>query len=102
MIKSSATKLSDAMRVGGWTAYALAKTLGISHQAVQQWRSGKAKPSPAHRAAVEAILGMSPDDFLDDHAAFAGDMRYGKVHVRLQASVPVAAAIEIMRVLEAG
>jgi DNA-binding XRE family transcriptional regulator len=48
------------------TKYEIAKRLGISHQAVYHWYSGKAHPSSQHLLALSKMLDKSIEDILKE------------------------------------
>jgi len=42
----------------------LARVIGVSHDTVYSWESGRKQPKPEHRRKLVEALGCSPDDLL--------------------------------------
>lgn len=45
--------------IGRLTTRALGRRIGVSHVSVLRWLRGRARPTPAHLAALAAELGLS-------------------------------------------
>ena len=48
------------------TQYKIAKSLGVSVQAVSLWYNGKTLPSPVHLVALSKLLGKDVETLLND------------------------------------
>ena len=53
-------RLREARLASGHTLTSLAEVLGVSHQAVQQWESGKDTPRPWRFADIEDAIEVDP------------------------------------------
>lgn len=58
------TKLVEAIRTSGITQYELAKKLGIRHQSITQYLSGRAMPALDTFANLCKVLELDANDIL--------------------------------------
>ena len=57
----------NALLMKGKSVEWLAKQLGVSHQTVYQWKSGKTKPKPKHLVELVKLLQVKIETLINDH-----------------------------------
>lgn len=60
-MRKSADFLDALQHLKGWNDFRISKELGISNQAVSQWRTGKRALSPAMAVRVAELLEIEPE-----------------------------------------
>ena len=64
--KDVAKRLSDMIRPNRvYTVAEIARSLGVSRQAVTAWCDGTASPSLKHAVALERLLGIPAQDWVE-------------------------------------
>lgn len=90
-------RIKEARKAKGFNQSQLARSLGLSPQAVQSWESGKATPKNKNIQDLCALLGRSVDYFFcDESPVSASNEQYHSISIANPASLIHDGALEVV------